>query len=78
MAYIKGRCEPAYTIVRRLGGVMKTAKILDLTPSTVSRWLVETGTAGQIPQKYWITLLNHALARNINLTLKDISGIIIK
>lgn len=78
MADIKGRSEPAYSIVRRLGGVTPTAKILSVTPSTVSRWMTETGTAGQIPQKYWIKLLNHALARNINITLKDISGIIIE
>jgi hypothetical protein len=78
MANIKGRCEPAYSIVRRFGGVTPTAKILSLQPSTVSRWLTADGTNGQIPQKYWITLLNHALSRNIKINLADISGIVIE
>ncbi len=78
MANIKGRCEPAYSIVRRLGGVTPTAKILSIQPSTVSRWLIKDGTNGQIPQKYWITLLNHALSRNIKINLADISGIVIE
>ncbi len=78
MASIKGRCEPAYSVIRRLGGVTPTAKILDVNPSTVSRWITTDGTNGQIPQKYWIKLLNHALSRNIKITLTDISGIIIE
>lgn len=78
MANIKGRCEPAYSIVRRLGGVTRTAKILKVQISTVSRWLTVDGTNGQIPQKYWVTLLNHALSRKIKISLEDISGIVIK
>jgi hypothetical protein len=75
MAHIKGRSEPAYTIVCRFGGVTPTAKILKINPSTVSRWLVENGTAGLIPQPYWVKLLNHASDKGIKLNLQDLSGI---
>jgi hypothetical protein len=78
MSHIKGRCEPAYTIVRRFGGVTPTAKILSIGPSSVSRWLVPEGTGGVIPQSHWVKLLNHAIKRNISLSLKDLSGIVIE
>jgi len=75
MAHIKGRCEPAYSIVRRLGGVTPTAKILGIGPSSVSRWLVEDGTAGKIPQTHWTALIAHAKKRKIKISLEDLFGI---
>ena len=76
MALIKGRCEPAYNVVCRFGGVTATAKILKLNPATVSRWMVKTGTNGVIPQSHWVKLLNHASEKCIKINLQDLSGIV--
>jgi len=78
MGHIQGRCEPAYSVVRRFGGVTPTARILGIQASSVSRWLVDAGTAGKIPQAHWVKLLNHAIKRNISLSLADLSGIVIE
>ena len=75
MGHIKGRCEPAYSVVRRLGGVTPTAKILSIAPSSVSRWLVEEGTAGKIPQNHWKALIANAKKRKIELSLEDLFGV---
>ena len=77
MANIKGRCEPARNIVGRLGGVTATAKIINKTPSAVSRWLVtrsEGGTDGRIPQSHWETILDFSVKHKIALTLDDLLG----
>ena len=77
MAMIKGRCEPARNIIDRLGGVTATAKIINKTPSAVSRWLVprqEGGTNGRVPQGHWETILDFAVAHKIALTLNDLLG----
>ena len=75
MAHIKGRCEPAYSIVKRLGGVTSTAKILAIGPSSVSRWLIADGTAGKIPQNHWNALIAYAKKRKIKISLHDLFGI---
>jgi hypothetical protein len=75
MGHIKGRCEPAYSVIRRLGGVTPTAKILCIAPSSVSRWLVEEGTAGKIPQNHWSALIAHAKKRKIQISLEDLFGV---
>ena len=77
MASIKGRCEPAYNIVVRLGGVTRTAELLGITQSAVSRWLIpatSNGTEGRIPQRYWDDMLKFALKHNIRIDLYDLSG----
>jgi len=75
MGHIKGRCEPAYSVIRRLGGVTPTAKILSIAPSSVSRWLIEEGTAGKIPQNHWKALIATAKKRKIELSLEDLFGV---
>lgn len=75
MATIKGRCEPAFTICTMLGGVTKTAKLVGLTQSGVSLWLVERGTSGRVPQKYWPKILKYAAKHKIKITIKMLSGI---
>lgn len=75
MGHIKGRCEPAYSVIRRLGGVTPTAKILKIAPSSVSRWMVEEGTAGKIPQNHWKALIANAKKREIELSLEDLFGV---
>jgi|APGre2960657423_1045063.scaffolds.fasta_scaffold239526_2 hypothetical protein len=78
MAHIKGRCNPAYKIVVRLGGCTKTAKIVGVLPSTVSRWLVHDGTNGRIPQEYWPDILRHTSRRGIKISVNDLAGIDVK
>lgn len=75
MSHIKGRSEPAYSIVRRFGGVTATAKILSVAPSSVSRWLIPEGTAGKIPQTHWKALIANAKKRKIKISLKDLFGV---
>jgi hypothetical protein len=73
MAHIKGRCEPAYSTIRRLGGVTKTAKLLKINLSSVSRWMVpKPGTNGTIPQRHFPAILKHAARHNIKISLQDL------
>jgi predicted transcriptional regulator len=58
-----------------LGGVTKTAKLVGLTQPGVSRWLIENGTAGRVPQKYWPKILKYAEKHKIKITIKLLSGI---
>jgi hypothetical protein len=78
MANIKGRCEPAYNVIVRLGGVIRTAKVCGVHQSTVSRWLVwpvHGGTGGLVPQRHWETIVAYAKKKRIKLDLHDLSGI---
>jgi hypothetical protein len=77
MGFMQGRQEPAYSVVKRLGGVAATARILNLNSSTISRWIL-TGpgtTGGAIPQKYWPELLLWAQHRGVDLNVNDLSGL---
>mgnify|MGYP003649743553 CR=1 FL=1 len=78
MADIKGRKEPAYSVIIRFGGVTNTAKICKLQPSAVSRWLINRakgGTNGTIPQVHWPRLLAHASKVGVKLTVQELSGL---
>ena len=78
MAHIKGRLEPARTIIIRLGGVTRTAEVAGCKPSSVSRWMIpqdQGGTAGTIPQKYWHAIVQHCKEHKIKLDIYDLSGI---
>jgi hypothetical protein len=74
----KKRLDPARTVVAKLGGVRATARVLQLNPSAVSRWMVgrdRKGTGGAVPLKHWQTLLNYAKQQHIKLTFNDLSNI---
>lgn len=78
MAIMKGRCQPAYAVICRLGGVSRVAQILDITQSAVSRWIItrsKGGTDGRIPPKYWEDILGHAKKAGIKLDVFDLSGL---
>lgn len=75
MAFIKGRCEPAYTIVSLLGGVTQTAKVCGITAGAVSRWMSPDGGNGMIPFPHWERIINYTRKRNINIDVYDLSGI---
>jgi len=75
MANIKGRCEPAYSIVMKLGGVCRTADVCGITPGAVSRWLSEDGGNGIVPVKHWYLIMAYSKRRRIKMTLNGLSGI---
>lgn len=67
--------SPAREVVAALGGVRATARILQLNPSAVSRWMMpaaKRGTGGHVPQRHWPTILEHAKKERIKLSLRDL------
>jgi hypothetical protein len=75
MSDIKGRCEPAYEVCTKLGGITKTAKLLGLSQPAVSRWIIPAGTGGRIPQKHWPKILKYAARHKIAIKLKLLASI---
>lgn len=74
----KHAMQPARRVVDRIGGCREIARLLDISPSTVSRWMTPVearGTGGRIPQKYWGTLLTLSGRRKLKLTIKDLAGL---
>ena len=75
---MQNQLNPARDVIALLGGVRSTARILQLSPSAVSRWTVGTekrGTGGRIPQRYWALLIAHAKKERIKVTLKELARI---
>jgi len=67
--------SPAREVVAKLGGVRATARILQLNPSAVSRWMMSAkkrGTGGHVPQRHWPAILEHAKKERIKLALRDL------
>jgi|LauGreDrversion4_2_1035121.scaffolds.fasta_scaffold00574_25 hypothetical protein len=67
--------SPAKEIVAKLGGVRATARVLQLNPSAVSRWMMppkKRGTGGLIPQRHWPAILEHARKERLKLRLADL------
>ena len=67
-------CEPAASVIARLGGLSRVAIVCDLHISTVQRWRMakaKGGTGGVIPAKYMPVLLREAEHASINITAKD-------
>lgn len=70
--------SPAREIVQKLGGVRATARILNLNPSAVCRWMkppAERGTNGLVPQRHWPALIQYAKKERIKLGLRDFVAI---
>jgi hypothetical protein len=59
--------EPAYSIIRRLGGATVVAEALGLSPGAVSRWYMPRprGLGGVVPSKHIKTLCEMAEKSNI-------------
>jgi hypothetical protein len=67
--------SPAKEVVEKLGGVRATARVLQLNPSAVSRWMMspkKRGTGGHIPQRHWPAILEYAKKERIKLRLDDL------
>jgi len=68
--------SPAREVVAKLGGVRATARILQLSPSAISRWMMPTnrrGTGGHVPQRHWAAIITHAKTERIKLGLRDLT-----
>lgn len=71
-------CEPAYTVIEKLGGKSTVAEQLGLSKAQMSRWCTAAdagGTGGVIPQKYWARLMDMAREQRVRLTLKELAAI---
>lgn len=67
--------DPARKVIQRFGGVRPLARILDVDPSTVSRWQQpreRRGQAGLIPAQYQGPILRSARQHGIPLSAEDL------
>lgn len=66
--------DPAYSIIEALGGKSEVAERLSLDKSTLSRWCQPrpSGTGGQIPQRYWPTLIEMGRKHGVPITIKEL------
>jgi hypothetical protein len=65
-------CQPAASIITRLGGLTALAEACDVSVTSVQRWRlpsVKGGTGGIIPAKYYPVLIKHAAGRGVRLPL---------
>lgn len=63
------RAGPAAEIIRQLGGVRATARLLDVHPSTVTRWVEGRGW---IPARYGAAVLAAARERGLPITAETL------
>lgn len=67
--------DPAFTVIRRLGGVTKVAELCQIGKSQTSSWhrgIDVGGTGGKIPSRYHTRLWRLAQERGANISLEDI------
>lgn len=66
-------CEPAKSIIARLGGEVKVVTILGCGETAPYTWQYECpkGTGGLIPQKHHLALLDYAQENGIPLSPAD-------
>jgi len=72
-------CEPAHTVVTKLGGVGATCKHLKVSRNVIYMWLTpkrdsNKATGGVIPLKHWKPLLELSRSKGIDLKLQDLFG----
>ncbi len=67
-------CEPAASIIKRMGGPIKVAELTGISRMAVYKWTAEkerSGTGGTIPLKYWQTLIDAAARIKVRLKAED-------
>ncbi|MFZ5697755.1 MAG: hypothetical protein ACOY9J_03380 [Pseudomonadota bacterium] len=81
----EGRCEPAYSLIRRLGGYAEVAAMVRrhgicqaraMNRSGVYRWQMPReagGQAGVIPAKHWAALIKGGAEIGVKVTVWDLS-----
>ncbi len=68
------QCEPATSLINRLGGLTKVSGVCDVNVSTVQRWRMprdKGGTGGFIPHWHARRLLDHAAKEGIAVKAED-------
>ncbi len=66
------RCEPANSIIQRLGGVSAVARAAEVSTVTVNRWCYPPergGTGGFIPRQHHQKIIEFAESAGVPLTL---------
>lgn len=70
--------EPAYSVVKKLGGGVKVARELGITPGAITRWMCKPdhmgSRGGVIPQKHWDALIKMGRERGVLITLESLKG----
>ena len=86
---VYGRCEPAASLVTKLGGPSAVAAAIrrhtvgpdqrarQVSPSTVLRWTMpitaKDGRGGHIPLKYWSAIIRAGREIGITITIADLN-----
>jgi len=68
------RCEPAHTIIAKLGGISAVSRATGVHRQGVWKWTQakdKGGTGGTIPQRHHLTLLDLARSQDVPLTAAD-------
>ena len=66
---------PADRVIAAFQGVRATARVLNISSSTVSRWQKdrdEGGTGGRVPTKHQAKILSEARERGLTLTAEEL------
>lgn len=63
------RKNPAELVIKTWGGVRKTARALEMSPATVSRW---QRLGGLIPSKHLVKILERAKESGLDLKPEDL------
>ena len=76
-AHLIHTCEPAHSIIEKLGGRTYVAEQLELDRSTISRWCqpYPAGTDGSIPRRHWKKLLDLAKKIGVGIDVQTIAGL---
>tara|TARA_R110000822_G_scaffold33633_12_gene95746 strand:+ start:199 stop:489 length:291 start_codon:yes stop_codon:yes gene_type:complete len=70
--YVKGHCQPAARVIAALGGVSRTAELLKLPKSNVSRWASAASGNGKIPRKHHERVLELCHVFGIKMNARDL------
>ncbi len=69
----KHTCEPANTVIEKMGGTKSVADILGKDESTIRRWRMPRpdGTGGVIPDDDKVRLIEAAIGMGVSLRWRD-------
>ena len=66
------KLSPAEYVIKKIGGVRKTARAIGRTPSTVSAWRSKKGTGGEVPRGAQKDILAYAKMKHLDITAHDL------
>lgn len=70
-------CDPAFSVIERLGGKTAVSERLQLDKSTLSRWCQPRpeGTGGLIPQRHWPAVVAMARELGVSIDIKELVAV---